>query len=235
MADIDIDALAREARADLEAATTVADLDAAKIRHLGKNGPIVLLLRDIKDLPPEQRGPVGKGGNIARKQLEALATQRHEQLAAAELDARLIEDAIDVSLPPRAMPQGTLHLLTQTRRLLEDIFLGMGYSVIDAPEVESEWYGFTALNTPVGHPARNPSDTFYIAVATRARVPTTMRSSCARRRRPRSCARCSSRSRRCTSCTPGACTAATTSTPRTRTCSTRWKRSRSTRGSRLRT
>ncbi|MCZ4496279.1 MAG: PheS, partial [Thermoleophilia bacterium] len=61
------------------------------------------------------------------------------------------------------MPQGTLHLLTQTRRLLEDIFLGMGYRVIDAPEVESEWYGFTALNTPVGHPARNPSDTFYIA------------------------------------------------------------------------
>ncbi len=68
-----------------------------------------------------------------------------------------------MTLPPRAMPQGTLHLLTQTRRLLEDIFLGMGYDVIDAPEVESEWYGFTALNTPVGHPARNPSDTFYVA------------------------------------------------------------------------
>ncbi len=163
MADIDIDALAREARADLEAATTVADLDAAKIKHLGKNGPIVLLLRDIKDLPPEQRGVVGKNGNVARKDLEALAASRHEALAAAELDRRLIEDAIDVSLPPRAMPQGTLHLLTQTRRLLEDIFLGMGYDVIDAPEVENEWYGFTALNTPVGHPARNPSDTFYIA------------------------------------------------------------------------
>jgi phenylalanyl-tRNA synthetase alpha chain len=163
MADIDIDALARAARADLEAATTVAELDAAKIQHLGKNGPIVLLLRDIKDLPPEQRGVVGKNGNVARKQLEALAQERHDALAAAELDARLVADAIDVTLPPRAMPQGTLHLLTQTRRLLEDIFLGMGYSVIDAPEVESEWYGFTALNTPVGHPARNPSDTFYVA------------------------------------------------------------------------
>jgi phenylalanyl-tRNA synthetase alpha chain len=163
MADIDIDQLARDARADLEAATTVVELDAAKIKHLGKNGPIVLLLRDIKDLPPEQRGPVGKGGNIARKELEALATQRHDQLAAAELDERLRSDVLDVSLPPRRMPQGTLHLLTQTRRLLEDIFIGMGYQVIDAPEVENEWYGFTALNTPVGHPARNPSDTFYIA------------------------------------------------------------------------
>jgi phenylalanyl-tRNA synthetase alpha chain len=163
MADIDIDALARDARADLEAAETVAQLDEARIRHLGKNGPIVLLLRDIKDLPPEQRGIVGKQGNVARKELEALAAQRHDQLAAAELDQRLLDDRIDVSLPPRQMPQGTLHLLTQTRRLLEDIFLGMGYDVVDAPEVENEWYGFTALNTPVGHPARNPSDTFYVA------------------------------------------------------------------------
>jgi phenylalanyl-tRNA synthetase alpha chain len=162
MADIDIDALASAARADLETATTVAELDEARIRHLGKNGPIVLLLRDIKDLPPEQRGHVGKTGNVARKELEAIAARRHEQLAATELDERLRADVIDVSLPPRRMPQGTLHLLTQTRRLLEDIFIGMGYAVTDAPEVENEWYGFTALNTPVGHPARNPSDTFYI-------------------------------------------------------------------------
>ena len=80
----DIEQLAREARADLEAATTVAELDEAKIRHLGKNGPLVLLLRNIKDLPPEERGHVGKHGNVARKELEALAQQRHEALAAAE-------------------------------------------------------------------------------------------------------------------------------------------------------
>ncbi|MCW2955208.1 MAG: Phenylalanine--tRNA ligase alpha subunit [Thermoleophilia bacterium] len=159
----DIEQLARDARADLEAATTVAQLEAAKIQHLGKSGPLVLLLRNIKDLPPEQRGPVGKNGNVARKELEAFAAEKGKQLADAELDERLRREVVDVSLPPRAMPQGTLHLLTQTRRLLEDIFLGMGYRVIDAPEVESEWYGFTALNTPVGHPARNPSDTFYIA------------------------------------------------------------------------
>lgn len=159
----DIEQLARDARADLESASTIAELEAAKIRHLGRSAPLVLLLRDIKDLPPEQRGHVGKHGNLARRELEALAARRHEQLAAAELDERLRADRIDVSLPPREMPQGTLHLLTQTRRLLEDIFLGMGYDVVDAPEVENEWYGFTALNTPVGHPARNPSDTFYIA------------------------------------------------------------------------
>lgn len=160
---VDIDQLAREARTDLEAATTVAQLDAAKTKHLGRSGPLVLLLRDIKDLPPEQRGHVGKHGNQARRELEALAATRGASLADAELDARLRDDAIDMTLPARAMPQGSLHLLTQTRRLLEDIFLGMGYDVVDAPEVESEWYGFTALNTPVGHPARNPGDTFYIA------------------------------------------------------------------------
>ena len=159
---VDIEQLARDARTDVEAATTVAELDAAKVRHLGKSGPLVLLLRDIKDLPPEQRGHVGKTGNLARRELEELVANRHAALADAELDARLVADAIDMTLPARAMPQGTLHLLTQTRRLLEDIFLGMGYSVIDAPEVESEWYGFSALNTPVGHPARNPTDTFYI-------------------------------------------------------------------------
>ncbi|MCW2949425.1 MAG: Phenylalanine--tRNA ligase alpha subunit [Thermoleophilia bacterium] len=158
----DIEQLARDARADLQAATTVAELDAAKVRHLGKSGPLVLLLGNIRNLPPEERGHVGKTGNVARRELEELVAQRSAELADAELEARLVTDAVDMTLPPRAVPHGTLHLLTQTRRLLEDIFLGMGYDVIDAPEVESEWYGFTALNTPVGHPARNPTDTFYI-------------------------------------------------------------------------
>jgi phenylalanyl-tRNA synthetase alpha chain len=159
----DIEQLEREARADIEAAATTAELEAAKARHLGRSGPLVLLLRNIKDLPPEQRGHVGKHGNLARTALEQLVRERHDRLAAAELDERLRTDRVDVTLPPRSMPQGTLHLLTQTRRLLEDIFLGMGYDVVDAPEVENEWYGFTALNTPVGHPARNPTDTFYLA------------------------------------------------------------------------
>jgi phenylalanyl-tRNA synthetase alpha chain len=106
---------------------------------------------------------VGKAGNIARATIERAVAERRATLAAAELDARLRADVVDVTLPPRAMPSGTLHLLTRTRRELEDIFLGLGYRVIDAPEVESEWYGFSALNTPVGHPARSVADTFYIA------------------------------------------------------------------------
>lgn len=160
---IDIDQLAREARADIEAATSTDELDAARIRHLGRSGPIVLLLRDVKDLPADQRAHVGKNGNMARRELEALANERQASLAAAELEQRLRDEAIDVTLPPRRMPHGSLHLLTQTRRLIEDIFIGMGYSIASGPEVESEWYNFTALNTPVGHPARSVSDTFYIA------------------------------------------------------------------------
>lgn len=160
---VDIQQLMSDARIQIEAAKSTVALDEAKVKHLGKSGPLVLLLRNIKDLPADERGRVGKEGNVARKQLETLVEKKRKQLELLELEERLKEEAIDVTLPARAMPQGTLHLLTQTRRMLEDIFIGMGYSVIDAPEVENEWYGFTALNTPVGHPARNPSDTFYIA------------------------------------------------------------------------
>lgn len=158
----DIAHLADAARDSLRAATTVADLDDARLQHLGRGAALVGILRDVGGLPPEDRARVGREGNIARRELEQLASARHAELAAAELDARLRDEAIDVTLPPRRMPQGTLHVLTQTRRLVEDVFLGMGYSVVDGPEVESEWYNFTALNTPIGHPARSPTDTFYI-------------------------------------------------------------------------
>jgi len=160
----DIQQLADQARSAIEAATTAAELEEARVVHLGRSGPLVLLLRDIKSLPPEERTQAGKDGNIARRQLEAELEARQHELERAELQVRLEQDRLDVTLPVRRMPSGTLHLLTQTRRLIEDIFIGLGYRVADGPEVESGWYNFTALNTAPSHPARSAGDTFYVDV-----------------------------------------------------------------------
>lgn len=158
----DIAQLAAAAREEIESAASVSQLEDARVRHLGRSAPLVLLLRDISGLPPEDRARVGKEGNIARQSLEKLANERGDALERDELQRRLESDSIDVTLPPLQMPQGTLHILTQTRRLLEDTFVSMGYTVADGPEVDSDFYNFTALNTPEGHPARSAHDTFYI-------------------------------------------------------------------------
>ena len=159
----DIAQLLASGREAIDAATTTTELEAARVAHIGRSAPLVLLLRDIPKLDPAERGRVGKEGNQARVALERLAAARADELEATELEASLAADRIDVTLPPRAMPSGTLHLLTQTRRRIEDAFLGMGYSIADGPEVESSWYNFDALNTPVTHPARSASDTFYLS------------------------------------------------------------------------
>ena len=134
------------------------------MRFLGRKAELTTMLRSIKDLPPEQRGPVGKGGNEVKQALEALLDERTAALAGSELDEQLRADAIDVTLPgdpPRAA--GHLHLITETRREIEDVFLGLGFSVAEGPEVEFDYYNFTALNHPPGHPARMLQDTFYFS------------------------------------------------------------------------
>jgi phenylalanyl-tRNA synthetase alpha chain len=153
-----------EAEAAVAAAASVAELEALRIRYLGRKAELTQMLRSIKDLPPEQRGPVGKGGNEVKQALEAQLEQRVAALDAVELDERLRSDAIDVTLPgdpPRRA--GHLHLITETRREIEDVFLGLGFAVAEGPEVEFDYYNFTALNHPPGHPARMLQDTFYFS------------------------------------------------------------------------
>jgi len=153
-----------EAEAAIAAAATAADLEQLRVQYLGRKAELTQMLRSIKDLPPEQRGPVGKGGNQVKQALEAQLEQRVSALDAAELDERLRSDAIDVTLPgdpPRKT--GHLHLITETRREIEDVFLGLGFAVAEGPEVEFDYYNFTALNHPPGHPARMLQDTFYFS------------------------------------------------------------------------
>jgi phenylalanyl-tRNA synthetase alpha chain len=159
-----IQELRNEAEAAIGAALTSDALEQARVRYLGRKAELPQTLRGVAQLPPEQRGAVGKAANVARVALETLIEQRGAALAGAELDARLAADRIDVTLPGvPAPPTGSLHLLTQTRREIEDVFVGLGYTVAEGPEVERVYYNFDALNHDPAHPARLRSDTFYVA------------------------------------------------------------------------
>jgi len=164
----DAPARIQEIRAEGEAAIAAAgsaeELEQLRIQYLGRKAELTQMLRSIKDLPPDQRGPVGKGGNEVKQALEAQIERRTATLEADELDDRLGSDAIDITLPgdpPR--PAGHLHLITETRREIEDVFIGLGFSVAEGPEVEFDYYNFTALNHPPDHPARMLQDTFYFS------------------------------------------------------------------------
>ena len=153
--------------ADGSAAIAAAEgsdgLEQLRIGLLGRSSELTSILRGIGELPAAERGPVGKAANAARKGLEAELGARREELEAAELDRELAADPLDVTLPgsPSA-PLGWLHLVTRTRREIEDVFCGLGYRVAEGPEIEHDFYNFTALNHPPGHPARMLADTFYI-------------------------------------------------------------------------
>jgi phenylalanyl-tRNA synthetase alpha chain len=160
----DLAQLRTEAEAAVGAAVSAAELEELRVRYLGRKSELTQALRSIGELPPEQRGPVGKEANEVREALEELLERRTAELEASELDRRLIEDRVDVTLPgDPPVPVGHLHLVSQIRRRMEDIFVGLGFSVVEGPEVEYEYYNFTALNHPPEHPARLPQDTFYLA------------------------------------------------------------------------
>ena len=159
-----LEELRREAEAAIAAAEAATELEELRVRYLGRRSQLTQVLRSIGELPPERRGPVGREANELRRALERQLAERSSQLEAAELERRLAGDRVDVTLPgdpPR--PLGHLHLVTQTRREMEDIFLGLGFSVVEGPEVELDYYNFTALNIPEGHPARGEMDTFYLS------------------------------------------------------------------------
>jgi len=158
-----IEEIRAEATSAIEGAGTSSELEELRVRYLGRKAELTSILRGIAELPQEERGAVGGAANRARKELEALLEQSAERLDAAELEAKLVTDRIDVTLPgapPR--PVGHAHLMSRTTRLIEDTMIGLGYHVAEGPEIEHDYYNFTALNHPPGHPARMLQDTFYI-------------------------------------------------------------------------
>ena len=158
-----IDELRSEGEAAVASAGGSAELEDVRVRYLGRRAELPNLLRGVAQLPPEERGQVGRAANEARRALEAAIEARRAALEDAELHARLERDVIDVTLPGSpAQPVGRLHLLTSVRRELEDVFVGLGFRVVEGPEVDTVYYNFDALNHDAVHPARLPSDTFYI-------------------------------------------------------------------------
>ena len=155
--------LRRDAEQAIGAASDVAELEELRVRYLGRKAELTGILRGIAQLPPEERGPVGAAGNRAREALEELLATRRAELDAAELEQGLAAAAVDVTLPGTpVVPIGSRSLLIRTLREIEDVFVGLGYRVMEGPEVELDYYNFTALNHPPGHPARMAQDTFYV-------------------------------------------------------------------------
>src|SRR5262245_48448903 len=158
-----IEQLRSEAEAAIAAATGAEELQELRVHYLGRKAELPRLLRGVAALEPAQRGAVGNAANQARQALEELIEARASELDRAELDRSLAEDALDVTLPGSPpQPVGRLHVLTETMRELEDIFLGLGFTVLEGPEVETVHYNFDALNHSPTHPARARSDTFYV-------------------------------------------------------------------------
>jgi phenylalanyl-tRNA synthetase alpha chain len=159
-----IAALRGEAETEISAAPDTAALERLRVKFLGRKAELTTILRGISELPEAERGPVGKAGNEAQVALEQLLASRLDELDSAEVVAQLGSDRVDVTLPgaPARRP-GHLHLVTRTRRLIEDTMIGLSYRILTGPEIEIDYYNFTALNHPPGHPARMAQDTLYVA------------------------------------------------------------------------
>ncbi len=158
-----IEQLRGEAEAAIAAAGASDTLEQLRVQYLGRKAELPLMLRGVAELPPAERGAVGRAANQARQALEALIEARAEQLGGEELETRLHADRVDVTLPGApSQPLGGLHVLSATMRELEDIFLGLGFTVLEGPEVETVHYNFDALNHSPTHPARARTDTFYV-------------------------------------------------------------------------
>jgi phenylalanyl-tRNA synthetase alpha chain len=159
-----IEELRAQANDEIAAAATSAALEGLRVRYLGRKAELPQMLRGVAELEPAQRGEVGRAANQARQALQELIEARVAELSVAELQRNLESDRVDVTLPGAPpQPIGRLHVLTTTRRELEDIFLGLGFTVMEGPEVETVHYNFDALNHSPTHPARARTDTFYVA------------------------------------------------------------------------
>ena len=166
VAAVDPKAVESDALAALEAATTPEEVEQVRVEYLGRKSALKLALRDVRDRE------TGIALNTLRERLEAAIDAREQELERAQLDRRLTEERLDVTVPGTPVPRGQLHLITQIRREFEDIFLGLGYTVVDGREVETTRYNFDALNFPPGHPTRSPVHTLFLDEETVLRTET---------------------------------------------------------------
>jgi phenylalanyl-tRNA synthetase alpha chain len=158
----DLSGIVARALADFAAARDPASLENAKARYLGKTGALTALQSTLKSVPSEQRRELGARFNAAKQQIEEALEARRGELAEGKLAARLAEEALDVTLPGRGRSRGAIHPVMRTWQRIEEIWRSIGFEVAEGPEIETDWYNFTALNSPENHPSRSMQDTFYV-------------------------------------------------------------------------
>ena len=165
-----IEEICTSALGAIENAENSEALDAVRVSVMGKKGSLTSILKSMGQIPKEQKAEVGKAANSAKKRIEAALEARFAALSAAELEAKMSAEAIDITLPGKSRPIGTRHLINNMEAQICEIFAGLGYVVVAGPEVETQYYNFEALNTPADHPARGLQDSFYIVDATGAQT-----------------------------------------------------------------
>jgi phenylalanyl-tRNA synthetase alpha chain len=157
-----IEELKDEALAAVASADSTRDLESIRVKYLGRSADLTEIKKGIGALPPEERKEVGGSVNLASREIETALSEKVGELAAAEREARLRAEAVDVTLPGVPYPKGHLHPTLRVIDEVTDFFVGLGYRVAEGPEVETDYYNFTALNIPPGHPARGMQDTFFL-------------------------------------------------------------------------
>ena len=158
---VQLESIKLNALAALDAAATPAALEELRVKLLGKKGELTAVLKMMGKLTPEERPVMGQMANAVRAEIEAKLEERKAAIHAAVLEAKLAAESIDVTIPGETVTVGHQHPMNQVLQEIKDIFVGMGYTVVDGPEVEFASYNFTRLNIEEGHPSRDRSDTFY--------------------------------------------------------------------------
>ncbi|MCF8011376.1 MAG: phenylalanine--tRNA ligase subunit alpha [Clostridiales bacterium] len=154
-------AIAREAKICLDEASDLKKLNEIRVKYLGKKGELTKVLRGMGSLSAEERPRIGQLANSVREELEEYLERRTDELKNKELEERLSREKIDVTLPGKPCMLGKMHPLTRIQGEIEDIFTGLGFNVVEGPEIETDYYNFEALNIPKDHPARDMQDTFF--------------------------------------------------------------------------
>ncbi|AOA02442.1 MULTISPECIES: phenylalanine--tRNA ligase subunit alpha [Carnobacterium] len=157
-----IDALKEEALAKIKASENLDSLNQVRVAYLGKKGPLTEVLRGMKDLSAEERPKIGALANVVRDEITTMLEEKKALLEMEKINQALAAETVDVTLPGNHVGVGQPHVLTQIIEEIEDLFIGMGYSIIEGPEVEEDRYNFEMMNLPKDHPARDMQDTFYI-------------------------------------------------------------------------
>jgi len=170
-----LEGIVSRATADFGAAGDPASLENAKARYLGKSGELSAFQSSLRSLPAEERKAAGAAYNAAKQRIEAALEERRAALAGGRLASRLAEEALDITLPGRGRSRGGIHPVVRTSQRVERIWRSLGFEVADGPEIETDWYNFTALNNPENHPARSMQDTFYVDLKDREGLPLVLR------------------------------------------------------------